>query len=376
MGVRIWHDNFLDASVVSNQTESSEQAAFPASNMFNFQRRSKVWRSNGFWEITASNNTIIFRETLAVNLTATIAVGEYTSSTTFFAAIKTALEDAGASTYTVTADATTSKVKITSNGSGGGGVFQIDWTTSTAASILGFATTEEDTGALTYTADALKIHTSEWVKWDFGISTLPKAFALIGSRNSPIKISPGATLKLQGNETDIWTDPTEDITLTYGDDVIYTLNTAGLWTEALRFARLYIVDSDNPNGYVQIGSLFLGDYFEPTRGGVQFPFSGAFIDSSVTSISEGGQSFSDVRQKTEVFSIDWYGINITDKELINDLWDNLGTSNSFFMQFDPDTAFSSSANKMIRYVKFQQAPQWNLVSPGNFSCKMTLREEL
>ncbi len=376
MSVRILHNNFLDTSLVSHQTQSSEQTAFPASNMFNFQRRSKVWRSNGYWEITSSNNTIIFRETLAVDLTATVTAGEYTSSTALYTAIKSALEAVGDSTYTVSTDATTLKVKIASNGSGGGGVFQIDWVNSTMGSTLGFATTEEDTGALTYTADELKIHTSEWVKWDFGISTLPKAFCLIGSRNSPIKISPSATLKLQGNETDIWTDPSSEITLTYEDDVIYSINSAGLWDEALRFARLLIQDTDNPQGYVQIGSLFLGDYFDAVRGRVQYPFSGVYVDSSLTTFSEGGQSFSDIRQKTEVFSITWFGLTIADRENIDDLWDNLGTSNSFFMQFDPDTAFSSSGNKLIRFVKFQSAPSYELVSPGNFSCKMILREEL
>lgn len=376
MGVRILHNNFLDTSLVSHQTQSSEQTAFPVSNVFNFQRRSKVWRSNGYWEITSANNTIIFRETLAVNLTATVAVGEYTSSTTLYAAIKTALEAIGDSTYTVSTDTTTLKVKIVSNGSGGGGVFQIDWITSTMGSTLGYATTEEDTGALTYIADQLKIHTSEWIKWDFGISTLPKAFCLIGARNSPIKISPSATIKLQGNETDIWTSPSSEITLDYQDDVIYSINEAGLWDEALRYARLLIQDQDNPQGYVQIGSLFLGDYFDAIRGRVQYPFSGIYIDSSLTTFSEGGQSFSDIRQKTEVFSISWFGLTIADRENIDDLWDNLGTSNSFFMQFDPDTAFSSSGNKLIRYVKFQNAPSYDLVSPGNFACKMVLREEL
>ena len=122
------------------------------------------------------------------------------------------------------ADSTTLKTKITSDGAGGGGIFEIDWTSasSTMASVLGFDTAGEDTGYLTYTADELKIHTSEWIKWDFGISTLPKAFCLIGARNAPIKITPSATIKLQGNETDEWSSPSTDTTLTYQDDVIYT----------------------------------------------------------------------------------------------------------------------------------------------------------
>lgn len=378
MGVRILWDNFLDTDLVSSQTESSEQTAFPADNLFNFQRRSKVWRSNGYFEITSSNNGIVFRETTAVDLTATVAAANYTSASALYTAIKTALEAAGASTYTVAQDSTTLKHKITSDGGGGGGIFEIDWThaSSTMASVLGFNTDEEDTGALTYTADSLKVHTSEWIKWDFGISTLPNAFCLIGARNSPMKITPSATIKLQGNETDEWSSPSTDTTLTYQDDVIFTVSSTGLWSEALRYARLYIEDKDNTAGYVEIGSLFLGDYFEAARGAAQYPFQGQYVDRSITSFSEGGQTFSDVRDKAEVFSITWFGLNIADKESIDTLWLELGTSNPFFVQFDPDTNFSSSGNNMIRYVKFQSPPSYELVSPANFSCKMTLREEI
>ncbi len=378
MGVRILWDNFLDTNLVSSQTESSEQTAFPADNLFNFQRRSKVWRSNGYFEITSSNNGIVFRETTAVDLTATVAAANYTSASALYTAIKTALEAAGASTYTVAQDSTTLKHKITSDGGGGGGIFEIDWThaSSTMASVLGFNTDEEDTGALTYTADSLKVHTSEWIKWDFGISTLPNAFCLIGARNSPMKITPSATIKLQGNETDEWSSPSTDTTLTYQDDVIFTVSSTGLWSEALRYARLYIEDKDNTAGYVEIGSLFLGDYFEAARGAAQYPFQGQYVDRSITSFSEGGQTFSDVRDKAEVFSITWFGLNIADKESIDTLWLELGTSNPFFVQFDPDTNFSSSGNNMIRYVKFQSPPSYELVSPANFSCKMTLREEI
>lgn len=378
MSVRLFGDNFLDPDFVSSQTQSSEQAAFPASNLFNFQRRSKVWRSNGYWEITSSNNGIVFRETTAVDLTASVAAATYTSSSSLFTAIKTALEAAGASTYTITADTTTLKTKFASDGGGGGGIFEIDWThaSSTMASILGFNTTEEDTGALSYVADSLKIHTGEWITWDFGISTQPKAFFLIGDRNSPIKITPSSTIKLQANETNIWSSPTEDNTLTYDDTLISSVNTSGLWTNgALRYARLDFEDTDNAAGYVQIGSLYLGDLFTPTRGRVQYPFTGAYVDRSITSFSEGGQSFSDIREKTEVFTITWFGLTIADREEIDTLWDTLGKSNPFFIQFDSESAFSTDV-EMTRYVKFQQEPTYDLVSPTNFACRMILREEL
>lgn len=378
MSVRIYNDNFLDLNVISQLTYSSEQTNFPVLNAFNLQRRSKVWRTNGHWGIDATNNTIIFRETSAVDLTATVAESDYSDSTSFFAAIKTAMEAVGGSTYTVESDSTTLKVKITSNGVGGGGIFEVDWVNSTISDVLGFHSSEEDTGALSYIADILKIHTDEWIKFDFGVSNLPTAFALIGSRNEPIKISPSATFELLGNETDNWSSPTGQATLTYDDEVIFVADGNGLWPEALRYARLRIIDSSNVNGYIQIGAIFLGQFFEGTRGKVQFPFGGRYIDRSRTVISEGGQTFSDVREKTEQFSIQWKALTIDEKETIDTIFDSFGTSNPFFVQFDSNSnlAFSGRSEKYLRYVKFQTAPTYSLESPQNFSCKMDLIEEL
>lgn len=378
MSVRIFNTNFLDLDLISNLSQSSQQSAFPIENALNLQRRSKVWRSNGYWDITASNNTIIFRETTAVDLTATVAEAEYTSSTALFAAIKTALEAAGASVYTVEADATTLKVKITSDGAGGGGIFEIDWTTSTMGDILGYDTAAEDTGALTYTADVLKLATSEWIQFDFGISTQPTAFCLIGARNDPIQITPSATIKIQGNETDVWNPGSvnSEITLDYDDRVIASINSTGLWSEALRYARVLIEDLDNPNGYVEIGALFLGTFFEGTRGKVQFPFRGVHVDRSNITFSEGGQTFSDIREQTERFQVRWFGLTVAEKEEIDDLFRELGTSQPFFTQFDAAQSFSSDLAKMIRYVKFENPPVYDLVSPGVYTCAMNFREEL
>lgn len=379
MSVRIFNNNVLDVDFIANQVFSSEQSAFPASNALNFQRRSKVWRTNGHWEITSSNNTIIFRESTGVDLTATVAVADYTSTSALFTAIKNAMEFVGSSTYTIANDSTTLKIQFTSNGSGGGGIFEIDWTSSSMASVLGFNTSEEDTGALVYLADELKIHTDEYIQFDFGISTLPTAFALIGARNSPIKITPSATIKLQGNETNTWTSPTSDLSVDYDDEVFCAVSTSGLWSEALRYARLQIIDQANVNGFVEIGALFLGTFFEGTRGKAQFPFRGEHVDRSKRVISEGGQTFSDLREKTERFTIDWFGLTVSEKEEIDDLFLQLGTSQPFFVQFDGSTdplAFSGRKEKYIRYVKFERAPSYELVSPGNFACSMAFLEEL
>lgn len=382
MTVRILDENFLDLDLFANNTVSSEQTAFPDENLYVAQRRSKVWRSNGYWDVTSSNNTIVFRETIAVDLTATIAVDTYNSDTLFFAAVKTAFEATGASTYTISRDSVTNKIKILSGGGGGGGLLQLVWTDGASAGfagIAGFDTSTDDEDLLEYTAGELRIHTDEWVQWDFGISTNPDAFVLIGPRNQPIKISTGATIKLQANETDVWTSPSFDQTITYNENVMSLFKTNltddGLHTEALRFWRVQIIDNDNPLGFVEVGNLFLGDFFTASRGRVQFPLNSAWVDRSPTIFSEGGQTFSDVREKTEIFNLQWLGLTIADREEFDGIFDTFGTSVPLFVSLDPDNVFSTDIS-MLRFVKFERAPTWRLNSPRNFSMTMALREEL
>jgi hypothetical protein len=376
---RLYTPNYLDSDKIAAASASSALAAYPAANLYDGERRSKVWRSAGCWEITAANQTIVFQETVGVDKTATVAAATYQTTAAFLAAVKAALEAAGDSTYTVSQDTTTKKLKIVSNGAGGGGVFRLRWTVAASsgfAAAAGFATDLDDTGALTYTADELRIHTSEWFLWDFGIPTNPKAFAAIGARNRAIKITPAATLLLQGSETNAWTMPTFEAAVAYDDFAMGLSGSDGLHTGPLRYWRFKIVDAGNPLGYVELGSLFLGDMFEPARGAITFPFQGTYLDLSTTVFSEGGQSASDKREKSEAFQLSWDGLTTAEKEDIDRFWDEVGTYRPFFAQLDPALAFSSVASKFIRYCKLDGQPQTSLTSPGVWACTMTLREEL
>jgi len=284
-------DNFADSDVAANITATSSDTSFPLTNALNKQRRSRVWRSAGFFEVTSSNNTIIFRETVAVDLTATITAGFYSSLTAFSAAVKTALEAVGASTYTVTNDGTTNfKFTIASDGAGGGGVLELRFAdaSNTSEGLLGFDSTNLS-GSLSYNGDFLKLHTEEAILFDLGIAANPQDFILIGPRNRPLRFSPTATLKLQANPTNNFTSPAFESTLTLKDRAIVSLSTTGLGTTSYRFWRIQFVDQ-NPNGFVEVGAFFLGNHYTPTRN-PQFPFVTTHEDRSISVISEGGTDY-------------------------------------------------------------------------------------
>lgn len=374
---RMMDQNYITLETLANTDFSSEQTAFPITNAYNKKRRSKVWRTNGYFNVVEGENTIIFRETTLTDLTATVVADEYTSATTFMAAVKAALEDVGASTYTITQNSNL-KFSITSNGFGGGGILEFIWTDSDSesmAGMLGFSVDDNDTGALTYLADFLRINSNEWVLWDFGISSNPSSFILIGPRNEPIKISPDAIVTLQGSETNNWDNPSYETVLTYDDEAIAILSEDGLHTQALRFWRLNIYDQ-NPLGYIEIGAFFLGKHFGGDRGRVQFPLNANYEDRSNNITSEGGQTFSDIKQKSENYSVTWSFLTKEDVERIDQIFDVYGLSFPFFISMDSGAVFSSTFNRRIKFVKFVNEPKYQLVSANNFTMDMQFREEL
>lgn len=375
--VKAWTENFLDPDVVVSASVSSEQAAYPASNLYD-EKRFKPWRSNGQWEVTASNNIFIFQETIAVNLVAVIPVGTYADDAAFFSAVEFSFSINGSSVYTVSRDTTTNKIKILSDLSGGGGVFRLIWTNGavTAADLLGFDTASDDTGAAFYIADDLRIHTSETVTWDLGIPSNPKGFIAIGLRNRPIKITSGAVIKLQGCSTSNFSSPEFEQTVPYFENALAIENPNGLHTSGLRYWRLYIEDVANPYGYVELGEIFLGDYLDLTRGNVVFPFSNTLGDRSAQMVSEGGQVYAMKIAATQRFQLQWQGLLKADLEILEAIFNAYGFNKPLFVSFDSDGVFSTDPETWVRFCRFDSEMEFQLVSPDNFSASWNLKEEL
>lgn len=375
-GFRFLTDNYAESRVLANYQESSEQAPlFPVENLFE-TRRSKVWRSNGYWNIESGSNTIIFTEG-GSDLTATVAAAEYTSTTALRAAIVSALQTApgAAGTYTVTQNSSL-KFVITKSA----GTFTIKWSDPSSAdmaSMLGFSTAADDTGALAYTADFIRIHQKEFIRLDLGIARMPNAVAMVTRRNSRIPFSPGAVIKVIGNHTNNLTSPVFEQTIPYDDEIFIALAETDFYSASgLRFWWLYFEDVVNPNGYLELGHFMLGRYYSPTRGRAQFPLSIQYIDRSETITAESGATFSNKKQKTTQYNTQWVGLTSAEKEQIDLIWEKYGKSTAFFISADSDEAYSSGIQRYAKLVKFSSEPALQLVSPNHFSGSMSFLEEI
>lgn len=371
---RIFINNYADTDFLPYYTASSEQSAFPVENAFNYQRRSKVWRSDGYFTVTSANRVLHFREASdGDDLYATLNIGVYTSGTDFCTELARAMNAEATATYSVAI--TNNRITITT-ASPAEGVYTY-YSTSTCASLIGMTQNHGTYLQLVEPMDSIRITSEEFILVDMGVATSFDGCILLDQRTKSIQIPPTATVKLEGNETSNFSSPSFSVTFTYSDICLSYLSDTGISTTPYRYWRVHFdMNSAMPNGYVQIGALLMGDYWSPTRARAQFPLKQAYQDMSTTQISEGGQSFSDVKEITSTFDVQMVGLYKEDAEEFDDFFARVKTAKPFFVSMDTAEVFSTDVNRRIMLCKFVNEPDWTLESPNNFTLNFTLREEL
>lgn len=378
MSIKVGYPNYFSATRYSGLSASSADSEFPVTNLDGVNRRTKVWQSAGYFLVTSANKVIRFRDASGgADKDATIAEGAYTTVTAFLTAVDTAMEAAGAANYTVTQNSTSKKFIFTSDVSGGATHFELRCADAafTAADLLGFAAVNR-TGATTYTADAARIHSEEFILLDLGSSFNPKAFALFGPRNEPLRISQTAVVKLQGNATDSWSSPAFNETLEWNEFSIASFNASGLHTTALRYWRISIVDRDNTRGYLEISSLFLGDLLDITRGCPQFPLDIEEVDLSVNAQTMSASRFTTTLGKTSQIFLDWDFLTPAENEAIMDLFADVGVGYPFHIFIDPNEVFSTAFQRWVMQVTFDTPIKPKLDGPGRWSSPWQLIEDV
>lgn len=372
----------IDSNLIDERVSfaySSQLTAYPASNALDVNRRRKVWRSAGFWKIETGSNTLVIRDAVAgADLTATVAIGTYATDALFFAALKTALEAVSDSTFTITRDATTNAIKITAVLAGAASAFLIRGAAAGSANfapIIGFALTNIS-GALFYIADVVKIHTSEFLQFDFGFPVSPTAVLGFADKNRTLRISLDAVITLKGNLTNDFTTPLVSEVLTVADYAIGLADPLGIGGTACRHWQVEIIDPSNAFGYVELGALIIGTHAVLTRGSADFPLDADDTDLSQQEFSEGGQLVTSKRAQTQSIDIFWNGLDGASLEILAGIFETYGTHSVFAVILDGEDAFSTEILLWSKLVRMAGAPRKKLVSSNNWQVNWNLREDL
>ena len=304
-------------------TYSTEHPQFPVEftqddvKTLPWQSRHGTGTGNGEFVVGAANKYIDFDEGGA-ELVATITPATYTAQT-LVAEIKIRMDAAGG-TYTVSYDELTGKFTISS-----GGNFTIRWLNGThhatnASGLLGFDNTANDTGAIAYTGDYVSIHTSENLICDFG-SALEYDFVGLLNHN----LTAGAVITIKGADDAAITTNVVSDTITYNGNNVFEFLAAA---RTKRYCQVLVVDPTNPSMYVQIGTIIVGKYFEPSRS------FGAYakgpVDTSETEFTPSKNLFV-IQDQPKLIGQDlqFTGLNAADAIKVWELLDECGTTKAF-----------------------------------------------
>ena len=145
-----------------------------------------------------------------------------------------------------------------------------------------------------------------------------------------------ATVKLQANATDSWGSPSYDQTLTIATDAdsVVLPRLVFFLSESYRWWRLDIADAANPDGYIQIGRIAGGAYWEPTRT-INDGFSLGNDDPSMGTRQPGTSWYSRQRAKYRTATVGFDLYDRTQHDKFQAVFSKVGHTKPVILALDP-----------------------------------------
>lgn len=350
---RFAYNNYLDAPTVS---ATAAQAGYPLSNSIS-AIRSKLWKPQNLFEVGEKNCKVYINAA-----TYTIAQGSYTKAQ-LITAFNTATSAAGA-TLSI----------------GDGARFNINFGVSKTLNIsnqvnaawemLGFLGTLDRTGS-GLSADERRFNTGFWVKVDLKMPQLVDFAALIGPAGESFSCNT-ATVKLQGNNLDLWETPAVEMNFEVSQEGAFF---AGDVSQPCRFWRIFV--NDVKNDAAQIAVAWMGSAVICSNTNIATGFTRSREDTSIKLVSESGTFYIDRRPK--VLSLSSMSVQfLRAEELLEmeQLFYDLGVEKPFFLCIDPKKQVSSNLAQMTHYVAATNALQLQHVLRDYYNLSIELREVL
>ena len=354
----IYKSRWRDATI---QAQSSEHPQYPAEDSQldiltqPFRTRHGADSGNGLFVIDANNKYIDFNE-LNGELTATLTEGNYNGNS-LAAEIATKMTAAGG-TYTCTYSETTAKFTIT-----GGANFALMWdtgsnTANTAGTTIGFDVTGDDPGngaTDTFTSDYRRIHwPAAYIDINCG-SALAYDFVALLAHN----ISASYTaLTIYGADNAAFTTNLVTDTITRNATNVFKFLSAA---RTKQYIRIYVEDPTNADGYISLGMIFVGSYWEPNRHFL-VPYSRGRRDPSFVSRSDAQAVYSSEKEILNRLILPFQGLTDTHKDNILAFFDEVGLTKAFCIVIDPANPNDDShwmINRSLISPENQHDDYWN-----------------
>lgn len=349
---------------------SSANANFPVANLKN-PLRSKRWRSSGYFLVDSSNNKINFKESSGGSeLTATLTNGTYSPSG-LAAEIENKMDAAGTDSFSVTFSRASGLWTIESDGS----ELEIlndtgtDSSSSLLVNSLGFASSDL-TGDVSYTGDVIAIHTQETVLFDMKTSQNIDSVVILWPKEDGIRLSPSAEIRVQASATNLWTSPAVDEVLTVDNHYLVASHFFSS-PQSYRYWRLVVTDPSNPDLFVELGMVWIGEnirFREPENG---FKFS--LADTSKVSSTDFGHEYVDEYPLMSSLQFNYSYIGYETAQALEDAYRSNGVRKPVLVVFD-ESELVFTKNHFLIYGKFPKQFGTDHVNFDIFNGSLTITE--
>lgn len=201
---------------------------------------------------------------------------------------------------------------------------------------------------------------------DHGAATAVDCIALAGYNWTS---APG-TLDLEFNATDSWGSPSHTESLTWAASPTVNGNKACIIktfaSQSYRYNRLNVVYA---TGDWDLGRIFLGEYFEPTKNYL-YGWGQDLIDPSKALQTIGGQDHVDEIEMYRIMKLSTVISTQAQWELYQKMVNHVGVHKDLFIAFDYD----SEPDELTMYGKFTGIPKMARPFNSKFDLKFSFKE--
>jgi hypothetical protein len=169
--------------------------------------------------------------------------------------------------------------------------------------------------------------TGQWVKFDLGTAKKITMVAVFGHN-----LSAGAVVTLQANDADAWENPAYSAALaSTSSAIVHFLD------KTYRWWRITVEDGANADGYIEIGRICAGEYYEP---GVNFQESvkKSLVDPSTVEEADGRQEWTVERTKYRTYAVQFGDISAAQQGELETMFRVVGITRPLVFALDPDVA--------------------------------------
>lgn len=180
----------------------------------------------------------------------------------------------------------------------------------------------------------------QWLKFDLGAAATLSGIGIFGHN-----LSAGATIRVQATSVDDFSAGISTVPAggaqaliamaTDADGVVITQSVL-FFAAKYRWWRITVQDNANTDGYMEVGRVMGGEYWEAANN-FRYDYGKQRTDPSLRDETEGQQLYVKKRKKFWAYMLAWSFMTQADQDQIEAIFENIGRSEPAMVSLDPDT---------------------------------------